>query len=354
MADRDQEYSDHSMMKYTESPDQAGELFRLAVSFLAKHKLVADPINYGLAYHYVTGEDSALNRRLDELLENRDGWSQETVEKLFRQCICYCSEAVLKDLREELLDIVAHTLGTMIDLTGKASVSNERIERHINTLAESAKIEDVMMAVSAIIAETRSLVTDTNQFETQLLSSTEEVERLRVELSYARQEAKLDPLTGVLNRRGFDQTLETMIEEARQRHRANFCLMLIDVDNFKDVNDNHGHLLGDKVLRALAELLNRHTKGKDACARYGGDEFAILLADIGSSNAINLAENLRLIIRKIVLKRPNSGSVVGGISASIGVAAYRLGESCDDFLQRCDKALYRAKSLGRDRVVIAD
>jgi diguanylate cyclase len=339
---------------YTQTREKAGEIFRLTVTFLSKHQLTINPVNFSLAYHYVKGENPSLNDRMDELLETDGAWQEETIAKLFRHHICNCDEMVLKNLREELIDIVAHTLGTMIDLTGKTSIANENIKTHIETLAASNNIETVMQAVSSIISDTRSLITETNQFETQLLSSTEEVEKLKQELSYARQEAMLDPLTGVMNRRGFDQRLATMISEVDSQHTVNFCLLLMDIDRFKEINDNHGHLLGDKVLRAVAELLNRHTKGKDACARFGGDEFAILLPDIGSNNARNLAEHMRTIIEKIVLKRPNSGSVVGGISVSIGVAAYRMGETDEELLQRCDQALYRSKSLGRNRVTLAD
>jgi diguanylate cyclase len=339
---------------YPDSHERAREIFRLTVALLSKHKLIINPINFSLAYHYVNGEDPAFNERMGELLETEGAWQDEAVAILFRHYVCSCDEAVLKDLREELMDIVAHTLGAMIDLTGRTSVANEKIKSHIDILAESNRIESVMQAVSKIIAETRCLVTETNQFETQLVSSTEEVEKLKEELSYARQEAMLDPLTGIMNRRGFDQTLKSMIREVDQKRVGKICLVLIDIDKFKEINDNHGHLLGDKVLRAVSELLTRHTKGKDACARYGGDEFAILLPDIGSNNARNLAEYLRTVVEKIVLKRPNTGSVVGGISISIGVAAYRLGETDEDLLNRCDQALYRSKSRGRNRVTLAD
>ncbi|MCU7857859.1 MAG: GGDEF domain-containing protein, partial [Candidatus Thiodiazotropha sp. (ex Lucinoma borealis)] len=185
------------------------------------------------------------------------------------------------------------------------------------------------------------------------ISSTEEMEKLKEELDYARQEARRDPLTGILNRRGFDQSLETMIAEAEEQHLATFSLMLMDIDLFKEINDNHGHLLGDKLLQGVANLLTHHTKGKDACARFGGDEFAILLPETGVENTKNLAESLRIIIQKIVLKRPNKGAVIGGITVSVGVSAYRLGEGSEDFIQRCDKALYRSKALGRNRVTIA-
>ncbi|MCM8857665.1 MAG: GGDEF domain-containing protein [Candidatus Thiodiazotropha sp.] len=144
-----------------------------------------------------------------------------------------------------------------------------------------------------------------------------------------------------------------MIAEAEEQHLATFSLMLMDIDLFKEINDNHGHLLGDKLLQGVANLLTHHTKGKDACARFGGDEFAILLPETGVENTKNLAESLRIIIQKIVLKRPNKGAVIGGITVSVGVSAYRLGESSEDFIQRCDKALYRSKALGRNRVTIA-
>lgn len=339
---------------YPETPEKAGEIFRLTVAFLGKHQLIINPVNFSLAYHYVTGDNPSLNSRIDEILETEEGWDEAIVGKLFRHYVCNCDESVLRDLREELMDIVAHTLGTMIDLTGKTSVANEKIKGYIETLAASNRIDSVMQAVSSIISETRYLVTETNQFETQLLSSTEEVEKLKQELCFARQEAMLDSLTGVMNRRGFDQRLASMINEKDNQQGMNFCLLLMDIDRFKVINDNHGHLLGDKVLRAVAELLTRHTKGKDACARFGGDEFAILLPDIGTNNACNLAEYIRSTIQKIVLKRPNSGNVVGGITVSIGVAGYRNGETSEALLNRCDQALYRSKSLGRNRVTLAD
>lgn len=354
MADMQKDEMNVEAPAYPETVEQAGEYFRLAIAFMAERKLPFNPLNYGLAYNYVTLADPSLNEMVDDLLGEDATWSDQKARDLFRQYICRCNESVLRNLREELLNIVAHTLGTMIDLTGKTSVTNKRIEKHIDTLAESLSIETVMSAVASIIEETRSLVKDTSQFQSNLISTTDEVERLREELDYARREATLDPLTGVLNRRGFDQVLATAILEALQTHQANFCLILVDIDHFKEVNDNYGHLLGDKVLRAVSELLIKHTKGKDSCARFGGDEFAILLPETGSANATNLAENLRSILNKVILKRPNSGSTIGGISVSVGVAAYRMGEDVEDFLHRCDKALYSAKSRGRNCVVLAD
>lgn len=339
---------------YPESAEQAGEYFRLAIAFLSTHKLALNPHNYCLAYHYIGRFDPMLNEAVDRLLGGDGGWSDEAASDLFGQYVCHCNTTVLRHLREELLTIVAHTLGTMIDLTGKTSMTNRRIKEHIDILAKSESVESVMSAVSSIISETRSLMRDTSSFEANLRDTANEVERLRSELDYARREATQDPLTGVLNRRGFDQVLAASILQARRQHKGNFCLFLLDIDLFKDVNDNYGHLLGDKVLRAVAELLIKHTKGKDSCARFGGDEFAVLLPETGFDNAANLAENLRRIINKITLKRPNSGATIGGISVSIGVATYRTGETPEDFVHRCDQALYSAKSRGRNRVVLAD
>ena len=338
---------------YPESAEQAGEYFRLAIAYLTAQKLPLNPLNYSLAYHHVVGNDPMLNEAIDKLL-GEGGFSEQAARQLFRLYVCRCNESVLRDLREDLLNIVAHTLGTMIDLTGKTSVTNERIEQHIDTLAKSQSVETVMSAVSSIIAETRSLMRDTSVFESNLRDTTDEVERLRTELDYARREATQDPLTGTLNRRGFDQVLAASILEAQRQPQNNFCLILLDIDLFKEVNDNYGHLLGDKVLRAVAELLLKHTKGKDSCARIGGDEFAVLLPETGFDNAANLARNLLRVINKITLKRPTSDIAIGGVSVSVGVAAYRMGEGSEDLLNRCDRALYSAKSRGRNRVVLAD
>ncbi|QYZ67027.1 MAG: hypothetical protein OI74_08275 [Gammaproteobacteria bacterium (ex Lamellibrachia satsuma)] len=339
---------------HPDTRDQAGEFFRLAIPLLAKHQLPINPVNFSLFYNYMAGRDAHLKEKLDRFMEDQGTWSQEDADKLFRRFLYSCDGDALDDLREELLAIVAQTIGGLVDLAGKTAVSNEKLEQHINRLAESQKAEDVLAVVTNIMSDTRELARESKQFESQLTTSSDEMDRLKNELESVKKEAYVDVLTGVFNRRGFDQTLDHLIADAERLQAANFSLILVDLDHFKEINDTHGHIVGDKVLSVLGKLLKKHTKGSDSSARIGGDEFALLLPETSITNAFGLAENLRKNIKKLVLKRPSTGETLVDVSASLGVAAFRLGESAHGFLDRCDKAMYRAKKLGRGRVVLAD
>lgn len=335
-------------------PAKSAEYLRLALPLLKARQIDANPVNYALLYHYVAGNDLRLRELLDQQLQTGQPWSQETANTLFQRFLYGCDQEVLDALRDELLSVAAQTIGNMVDLAGLTSLSNKKIQHHIHQLAESQKASDVLHAVSAIISDTRNLIAETTVLERSLVGTSETIGKLVDELACAKKEATIDTLTGVMNRRGFEQQLDVNIRGDEAGGLIEFCMILLDLDHFKKINDSYGHLVGDKVLKAIGDLLMKHTKGLDSSCRYGGEEFAVLLPNTRITSAFNLAENLRLQMLKVRLKRPATGELIGGISGSFGVAAYRNGESKEAFVERCDKALYRAKKLGRNRVILAD
>jgi diguanylate cyclase len=127
---------------------------------------------------------------------------------------------------------------------------------------------------------------------------------------------------------------------------------MIDIDHFKQVNDTHGHLVGDKVIRFIATQLSKNVKGRDIVARIGGEEFAILLPSTQLENARILAESIRTKIEKSQLKRVDNSKSLGSITISIGATCYIRGETTNEFYHRADKALYRSKHAGRNKVSI--
>lgn len=332
---------------------QASEFFRLSLTKLSQAKISFTPVNYALVYFYVAGNDLALNKRLDELFEDIDQWTDETANKLYNRYICHCDDKANEGLREELLMIMAQILGSLIDIAGKTAVSNELLENHMTRLASSNEPKTILNIAVDIIAETRHFVDQTRDFEINLRESSQEISFLKDELDHARKQATMDALTGLHNRGGFDDAIVDSIEMSLS-NGFNFCLLFFDIDHFKNVNDTHGHLVGDKVLIGLSKLLKKHMRGNDYLARYGGEEFAIILRDTPITGAFSVAENLRKSIEKLRLKHVKTGQQIGQITISIGVASYRRGEAVEDLIHRCDKALYRAKSLGRNRTVLAD
>ncbi|MDF1524197.1 MAG: GGDEF domain-containing protein [Trueperaceae bacterium] len=169
-----------------------------------------------------------------------------------------------------------------------------------------------------------------------------EVEALRDELQAL---ALRDPLTGVQNRRILDQVAPPMMEQA-ERYETATALVLIAVDHFKTVNDEHGHLTGDTVLVDLAGHLRGGVRGADVVVRYGGEEFAVLMPGVGTTGARARVEALRAAWRRLP----------GGLrpTLSVGIAAAPdHGVGLDDLMRAADEALYRAKRAGRDRVEVA-
>lgn len=171
--------------------------------------------------------------------------------------------------------------------------------------------------------------------------------RLLANLSSARDDASRDALTGLANRRAANERLE--LEAARfARSGAPLSVLMLDLDRFKAVNDRWGHAAGDEVLRALAGALRAELRACDLDARFGGEEFLVLLTDTQLDDAMRAAERIR---RRIAALEIDAGEALLRVTVSIGVAQLREGEAVDAAIARADAALYRAKAEGRDRCV---
>jgi two-component system cell cycle response regulator len=157
----------------------------------------------------------------------------------------------------------------------------------------------------------------------------------------------IDPLTGLGNRRRFDQALATEVSRSR-RTGETLCAFMADLDHFKRVNDDFGHEAGDELLVAFAEMLRRQTRATEVVARVGGEEFVVLMPHTELKQGAAIAERMRGMTTAVRIN-----SMPRGVTASFGVAELAAGEEASAFMRRVDKALYEAKHSGRDRVVAA-
>jgi diguanylate cyclase (GGDEF)-like protein len=201
----------------------------------------------------------------------------------------------------------------------------------------------VMLAMAVSLA---------NRF-TRLLSALEQaVHERTAELSAANvllaQMASVDPLTGLLNRRGFSGEVEAEIERFTRSGRA-FTLVMADVDNFKRFNDEYGHACGDHVLKRLAVIARQGLRDVDRVGRWGGEEFIFLLPETDIDGAAALSEKIRAAIADNLFEFAGQRH---GLTMTFGIAGYRQGETLDSCIARADTALYRGKERGRNRVMI--
>jgi diguanylate cyclase (GGDEF)-like protein len=158
--------------------------------------------------------------------------------------------------------------------------------------------------------------------------------------------ATRDKLTGAASRQVFDEIFLDA-SKASERKGTPLSLIAMDIDNFKEINDTHGHQRGDEVIRTVAEVIGRQVRDSDTLCRWGGEEFLLLLESCDLERAMTIAESLRKAVKEHNFR---FGNTENQLTVSLGVAEHRLGESQDALLARCDQALYRSKREGRDRV----
>lgn len=166
-------------------------------------------------------------------------------------------------------------------------------------------------------------------------------------LAKAEEMISQDALTGLLNRLGFEQAVEEFMVEAR--HDKPFALMIADIDHFKDINDTHGHQLGDEALKVVAARLAEQLRDDDAVARYGGEEFCILMA-IPDTRVVDIAERMRHAVSATPIGLADGSRLT--LTISIGATYYQPALSAEAMFERADAALYEAKEYGRNRTVM--
>jgi len=183
----------------------------------------------------------------------------------------------------------------------------------------------------------------------ELQKSSVEMDALRRRLDVVRLESLTDGLTGLANRRMFDETLRMRFDEARGA-RTELSLLLCDVDYFKRFNDTWGHHTGDQILRFLASTMQAHARPDFLVARYGGEEFAMIMPRVGTQAAMQIAQSLRAAIENKRLRRRSTNEDLGQVTVSIGVARLQPGDTPQGMIERADSCLYASKRNGRNQV----
>jgi diguanylate cyclase len=334
--------------------EQARKFASEALAAMARLKIAPSPNNYLIWFTHFSGCYPELSKHLRAIAERGEAYTEERLSDLHGRFFGTGHEArMLHETCQRIEVTMGHLLTQIGGLSDDAGNYGDRLETLGNNLdARAAARSELQDLIGEILGETRRMQGRARTIESELTASTREMEGLRRELAQAKREANSDGLTGIANRKCFDDHLATAMHEARE-DGSELSVLFIDIDHFKRFNDSHGHEVGDQVLRLVAHVLTNSVKGRDLAARYGGEEFAVILPQTGLEGAAKLAEQLRQTIAGNRIRLKATGAFLGAITISLGCAQYRPPEAMADLMRRVDEALYRAKRQGRNQVVAA-
>ncbi|MEM1399655.1 MAG: GGDEF domain-containing protein [Pseudomonadota bacterium] len=326
----------------------------LALSRMAELEIAPSPQNYSLWFEIESGTNPSLKREADLLLANGvESLDDARWTELFDRHIGTLDRQDRLNATEENLSEILTTLTSfMEDSALKAEGSSKAIDKIAGQMDGVDVVSDLRSLVSVLTRESRLMV-DNNKALTQRLAETsKQVDVLKMDLRMAQEDALTDKLTGLHNRKCFDDMIQVAIAGIPDHGVP--ALLMLDVDHFKAFNDKFGHTVGDEVLKIVGKSLRHNVKGKDTAARYGGEEFAVILPGTKIDEAFNLGNQIRESVEGKRLRRRTTGEPLPVITISVGVSTFVDGETAADWIERTDAALYEAKRSGRNCVVTAN
>lgn len=275
-------------------------------------------------------------------------------EVIFKQTQLKSSLREAKTTLKSLLSVFVERLG---EVTENTVDYHGKIERYADRISATDNLDGLKTLIDELMSDTRGMQVDMMRSRDELLTARQQaqvaeqrVHELEGELERVSGQVREDQLTGALNRRGMEDAMEREIARAK-RSRKPLCVAVLDVDNFKRLNDTYGHSAGDAALVHLAKVIKHTVRPTDVIARFGGEEFVIILTETGQNEAVKVTERLqRELTRRFFLH--NNERLL--ITFSAGVAEYRQGDSDESLFQRADKAMYQAKVQGKNRVLAAE
>lgn len=323
-----------------------------AIAGLKAAGLAASPRNLELWFQFAEGKNPALARDFHKATRPDGTIRQADADAL------YDAHVLRQGLSRDLVDLIQRfedemiKVADVVETTGaSASGNSEKLRFLSSELKRSAAGNPALGALMDSVLSVAKSVREANErLEDQLAKSSDEVVTLRRNIENIQQEAMLDPLTGVKNRKTFDTELVRLMRAAIEAGEP-LALIMADVDHFKQFNDRWGHQTGDHVLRLVADVMNANIKGQDVLARYGGEEFAIILPETTLANAVMLADRIRKAVESRRLKKRRTDEDLGVVTLSMGVALLAWNDTAETLIDRADGLLYAAKKQGRNRVV---
>ena len=307
------------------------------------------PQHYSIFFACAAGQPSSLVKEIDQAISEKKYFTDELLGRLYNTYVAEPQALAMHETAVNAKRLLSDIMHNVTDFTGETTAISKEVSQHLQALDEEMSEEVVRMLANALVQGAQTMQSSTESMNARLAGAQQEIANLRENLAQAMTEAERDFLTGAYNRKAFDTRLNDAMANAKH-DATELTLLMIDIDHFKNFNDNFGHLIGDEVLKIVAKTLIDTLKGMDCVARYGGEEFAVILPKTPITGGMAVAEAIRKSIAGKELKRKSTGENFGVITVSIGVSAFRVEDMAASFIARADEALYISKNAGRNRV----
>jgi diguanylate cyclase len=312
----------------------------------------ATPRAYAVWYAYVSGELPLLSDAVKRLTTQNGCLTEVDIDDLYET---YLDGRRLATATGDISRVVLSEIAAVTEILDLSLGSTAQYGESLRGLAQDlaqglpnrARLGEI---VATLVSTTREVAANNRVLEARMRETRSEIETLREKLEATRLESLTDALTGLANRKHFEETLKAAIEAARSCS-GSMSLVILDIDFFKRFNDLYGHLTGDQVLRLVA-IVMRENAGKQAhLARFGGEEFGIVLPGADRAMARQVAETVRASVMGRELVKRSTGESLGKVTVSLGVAVLRPGDTPASLLERADLCMFAAKRGGRNRAV---
>lgn len=313
---------------------------------MSQHGVPPTPDNFSVWFYYVMGGSLTLKKTVDILIANKRKFDSAINRDLYLTYVNPHS-STSGDFPEQLHGVIA---SAQEFLTTAISDNREQLENLGEVKSECQTAVDPRPIIEKLVKELSTATTRSSALEANFLQTTKDLDEIKDSLKQAEEHSNTDALTGLANRRSLDAFLRASQITAMEAGTP-LSILLIDIDHFKQFNDGFGHQVGDQVIRLVAKVVQENVRECDLAARYGGEELMAILPGAALDTGFEVAERIRRRICEAKLTRRTTGEEISSVTVSIGVAEFRMAESADGMIDRCDRALYQAKRAGRNRTI---
>ena len=328
--------------------DESVQVLKRVLPLMSQQRVPTIPENYAVWFDFVIDRNEGLRGEIESVLDSNGDFTADVCRKMYEKYFLHELHAEVDGIQDAMRETMSNVVQELADLGDDFGHFSDVLDECGDKLDHTQVKEDLQKIVVELARETRTARERSQEVEGSLQTMASELDELRSQVNRLSRDSVTDALTGVANRRAFDEAAVKMLRDA-DAGQGELSLILADIDHFKAFNDTHGHLVGDTVLRFVAQEMQRCVKGRDLLVRFGGEEFAALLPSTALVGAKMLANSLRTIIEAQTIK-DDSGNDLQQVTISLGVAQYRRGEPIDDLIARADTCLYRSKEKGRNCV----